>query len=216
MSGKVSKGDSSDGDQEVRRWDGGLLCSLCAEPGVVARSLSEAALFLIGQSHKVPCDRPVVPPQPSQGTAAIMHCTGWQCIPKATHFCPKSFQWLHLPWLNRSEDMIKHKACGASWPLKESHQTKLRECITWDLGREQVVFRSSTEHRLQAHPLATTVSTMTTDGNGRTDENRATPYSQSSSQDMHPVSTFKSREAGAQNFRLHWLHPAAALLTYIH
>lgn len=62
--------------------------------------------------------------------------------------------------------MRKHKVCGASWPLKESHQTKLRQYITRDLRREKVVFRSSTEYTLQAHVLATTVSSLTTDGNG--------------------------------------------------
>lgn len=84
-------------------------------------------------------------PLPSEGTAAIMHRTGWQCIPKQTRCCPKYFQWLHLPWLNWSEDMRKHEACGASRPLKESYQTKLRQCITRDLRRQKLVFRSSTD-----------------------------------------------------------------------
>lgn len=147
-------------------------------------------------------------PLPSQGTAAIMHRTGWQYIPKQTSCCPKYFRWLHLPWLNRSGDMRKHKACGASRPLKESYQTKLKQCVTRDLRREKVVFRSNTEHRFEAHVLATTVSSVTTDGKG------TAPCLQSRSRDMHSVSTLKSREAGAQNWRLPWLHPAAALLRF--
>lgn len=104
--------------------------------------------------------------------------------------------------------MRKHKACGASRPLKESYQTKLKQCMTRDLRREKVFFRSSTEHRFQAHVLATTVSSVTTDGNG------TAPCLQSRSRDMHSVSTLKSREAGAQNWRLPWLHPVAALLRF--
>lgn len=73
-----------------------------------------------------------------------------------------------------------------------------------------MVFRSSTEHRLQAQVLTRTVSSATTDGNG------TAPYSQPGSRDVDPVSILKSRGAGAQNSRLHWLHPTAALLTYIH
>lgn len=59
------------------------------------------------------------------------------------------------------------------------------------------------KQHLQAHALATTVSSVTTDGN----------VTQSRSRDMPPVSTLENREADAQNCRLHWLHPAAALLT---
>lgn len=62
--------------------------------------------------------------------------------------------------------MRRHKTCGASWPLKESQETKLRQYITRDLRSEKAVFRSSTEQRLQAHVLATMVYSVTTDGNG--------------------------------------------------
>lgn len=104
--------------------------------------------------------------------------------------------------------MRKHKVCGASWTLKECHQTKLRQYITRDLRREKVVFRSSTEHRLQAHVLATTVSSLTTDGNG------TAPCSHFRSRDMHPVSTLKKqRECSKLQASL---APASSSFAHLH
>lgn len=90
---------------------------------------------------------------------------------------------------------------------KETRQTRLRYWITGDLKREKVVFRSRTEHRLQVHVLATSFQLWWLTRNG------TAPYLSSRSKDTDSIP--KSRAAGTQDCRLHGLHPAAALLTYL-